>query len=174
MALRFPVFTDIENKKILLVGAGHVAARRIRTLLMFGADITVIAREVPEEYKTEMADFQRTGKVHLTLKMFENKDITADYFFVISAVDDPETDRQIRRTCRELGVPVNIASDRTLSDFYFPAVAMQENLVVGIAGDGSDHRKVARTAAVIREMLGRMEPPETGRDQKGKNEGDRA
>ena len=54
MGLRFPVFLDIEDKKILLVGAGQVAVRRIRTLLLFGADITVVAREIPEGQRREM------------------------------------------------------------------------------------------------------------------------
>ena len=54
MGLRFPVFLDIEDKSILVVGAGYVAVRRIRTLLLFGADITVVAREVPEEQRQEM------------------------------------------------------------------------------------------------------------------------
>ena len=62
MGLRFPVFLDIEDKSILVVGAGYVAVRRIRTLLLFGADITVVAREVPEEQRQEMEEFLETGK----------------------------------------------------------------------------------------------------------------
>ena len=45
--LYFPMFVDIENKKILVIGAGHVAVRRLRTLLAFGADLAVVAKEVP-------------------------------------------------------------------------------------------------------------------------------
>lgn len=38
----FPMFIDISGKKILVVGGGSIALRRVRTLLKFGADIKVI------------------------------------------------------------------------------------------------------------------------------------
>ena len=45
MSRYFPLFVDLEHKKITVVGAGRIASRRIRTLLEFGADITVVAPE---------------------------------------------------------------------------------------------------------------------------------
>ena len=93
MGLRFPVFLDIEDKKILLVGAGQVAVRRIRTLLLFGADIAVIAREVPEGQRQELEEFLETGKVRLIRKCLEKADITPEYLLVICAAGDPEVDR---------------------------------------------------------------------------------
>ena len=163
MGLRFPVFLDIEDKSILVVGAGYVAVRRIRTLLLFGADITVVAREVPEEQRQEMEEFLETGKVRLVRKCLEASDITPKYLFVACAADDPEADRMAWERCRELDIPVNIASDRKMSDFYFAAVVTGEDLAVGIAGDGTDHGKTARAAALIRRCLARSE--ETKKDK---------
>ena len=166
MGLRFPVFLDIEDKKILLVGAGQVAVRRIRTLLLFGADIAVIAREVPEGQRQELQEFLETGKVRLIRKCLEKADITPEYLLVICAAGDPEADRIAKERCQELGIPVNIASDRRLSDFYFPAVVTGENLAVGIAGDGEDHGRTARAAALIRGCL-------AGEEETKKDKGDR-
>ena len=45
----FPMFVDISEKKIVVVGAGVIAARRIRTLLAFSGNIHVIAPEICEE-----------------------------------------------------------------------------------------------------------------------------
>lgn len=39
----FPMFVDISDKKILVVGGGKVAARRIRSLLLFTDEVTVLA-----------------------------------------------------------------------------------------------------------------------------------
>ena len=39
----FPMFVDIRGKKILIVGAGTIAARRAEALLGFGPDLTVVA-----------------------------------------------------------------------------------------------------------------------------------
>lgn len=39
----FPMFVDISDKKILVVGGGKVAARRIRSLLLFTDEVMVLA-----------------------------------------------------------------------------------------------------------------------------------
>ena len=47
----FPLFVDLEGRQVLVVGGGKIAARRIRTLLEFGCEITVVAPEVGEELR---------------------------------------------------------------------------------------------------------------------------
>lgn len=49
MSRYFPLFVDLEQKKIVVVGAGRIAERRIQTLLSFEAQITVIAPEASRE-----------------------------------------------------------------------------------------------------------------------------
>ena len=46
----FPFFVDITGKKVLQVGAGNIALRRIESLLRFGADVTVAASEIRMEF----------------------------------------------------------------------------------------------------------------------------
>ena len=50
MSRYFPLFVDLEQKKIVVVGAGRIAERRIQTLLSFEAQITVIAPEASVQY----------------------------------------------------------------------------------------------------------------------------
>ena len=40
---RFPLFLDLTGQKVVLVGGGKVALRRVRTLQQCGADVVVIA-----------------------------------------------------------------------------------------------------------------------------------
>ena len=47
----FPIFTQIEGKRCLIIGGGKVAARKVYTLLQYGADIVVMAEKVCEEIK---------------------------------------------------------------------------------------------------------------------------
>ena len=42
----FPMFVDIEKKKCLIVGGGTVALRKVQVLLVFGADVVLVAPEV--------------------------------------------------------------------------------------------------------------------------------
>ena len=132
----FRYFSISRTRKYCWWGAGQVAVRRIRTLLLFGADITVVAREIPGGQRGEMEGFLETGKVRLRRKRLEKADITPEFLLVICAAGDPEADGIAKESCRELGIPVNIASDRSLSDFYFPAVVTGRICRWGLPGTG--------------------------------------
>ena len=149
----FPMFIDIEAKHILVVGAGKVALRRVQTLLQFRARIKVIAKEIPKEQKEAFHLLVSEGKIVLEEKAFEESDLTEALFLVLAATNVKKLNHEICMLCRKRKILANTATDRTDCDFYFPAVAVQEELVVGITGDGSDHRKVAETAARIRKVL---------------------
>lgn len=147
------MFIDIEGKRILVVGAGKIALRRVQTLLQFHAHIKVIAKEIPKEQQEAFALLVSEGKIELKEKLFEEKDLTEELFFVLAATNVKQLNHEICELCRARKILANTATDRTDCDFYFPAVAVKEELVVGITGDGSDHRKVAETAARIRNIL---------------------
>lgn len=149
----FPMFIDIEGKHILVVGAGKIALRRVQTLLQFRARIKVIAKEIPKEQKEAFHLLVSEGKIVLEEKAFEESDLTEAFFLVLAATNVKKLNHEICMLCRKRKILANTATDRTDCDFYFPAVAVQEELVVGITGDGSDHRKVAETAAMIRKVL---------------------
>ena len=149
----FPMFIDIEGKHILVVGAGKIALRRVQTLLQFRARIKVIAKEIPKEQKEAFHLLVSEGKIVLEEKAFEESDLTEAFFLVLAATNVKKLNHEICMLCRKRKILANTATDRTDCDFYFPAVAVQEELVVGITGDGSDHRKVPETAARIRKVL---------------------
>lgn len=149
----FPMFIDIEGKHILVVGAGKIALRRVQTLLQFRARIKVIAKEIPKEQKEAFHLLVSEGEIVLEEKAFEESDLTEALFLVLAATNVKKLNHEICMLCRKRKILANTATDRTDCDFYFPAVAVQEELVVGITGDGSDHRKVAETAARIRKVL---------------------
>ena len=149
----FPMFIDIEGKHILVVGAGKIALRRVQTLLQFRARIKVIAKEIPKEQKEAFHLLVSEGKIVLEEKAFEESDLTEAFFLVLAATNVKKLNHEICMLCHKRKILANTATDRTDCDFYFPAVAVQEELVVGITGDGSDHRKVAETAARIRKVL---------------------
>ena len=49
----FPLFINLEGKKIVVFGAGKIALRRVRTLQFFHTEITVIAREIPDDLQED-------------------------------------------------------------------------------------------------------------------------
>lgn len=52
----FPIFTQIEGKRCFIIGGGKVAARKVHTLLQYGADVIVAAQKVCEEIKESLPE----------------------------------------------------------------------------------------------------------------------
>lgn len=142
--MKFPMFVDIENKNILVVGAGKIGCRRIKTLLMFGADITVISESI--------ADEELIGSVRFLKRKFDKNDID-NYFFVIAATNDRRVNSEITNLCKKKNIPVSVADSTEESTFYFPAVCLNDNICIGIVSDGYHHKLVRETAKKIRGNL---------------------
>ena len=140
--LRFPLFLDLTGKKVVLVGGGTIAARRIGTLRLFGCETVVIAPEL-----TAKAE----GLTWLQ-RPYEPGDLEGA-FLAIAATGDREVNRQVGEEARRLGIPVSVADCEAECSFYFPAICTGEGLVAGVVSSGKDHHKTARAAREIRKVL---------------------
>ena len=168
----FPLFVSLQGKKILIVGAGKIAARRATVLVEFGALVTVVAPEIDNEEKIER---NRSGNPELTCKTvsvtkleesdrliwkrhpFGAQDIKdlEESFLVIAATDDPVVNDDVVRLCRERGILVNHAGDQSQCDFQFPAIVRKNPIVIGVNAGGKDHGLVKRVAAGLRAWIER-------------------
>ena len=147
----FPMFIDLSDKNIVVVGGGNIATRRVKTLLSFTRNIRVIAPKVT----MEMMELGKAGYVELITRPVKRTDFAMAYM-VIAATNDRKLNDEIHRICRQEGVYVNVASDREQCDFYFPGIYMEEGLVVGITASGLDHKKARRIREEIQNALERV------------------
>lgn len=116
----FPMFIDLSDKKIVVVGGGNIATRRIRTLLQFTRNITAIA----PKSTMELQELGKTGYVNLITRPVKRSDFDMAYM-VIAATNDWKLNDEIYRVCKEEGIYVNIADDKSKCDFYFPGIYMK-------------------------------------------------
>lgn len=144
----FPMFVDLSDKKVIVVGAGTIAKRRIRTLIEFTDHLVVIAPEVNKE----LLDLERAGRLTILRKKYEREDIY-DAAMVIAATNDSRTNNDIYSACKCLGITVNVCSDKNKCDFYFPGIARKENVVAGVTASGRDHKAARAAVEKIREVL---------------------
>lgn len=132
----FPMFIDISEKKIVVIGGGNIAGRRVGTLQKFSGQIQVVAPEICEE----MQSFLKEGKIRWEKAVYSPEVIDgAD--IVLAATDDAACNEAIVRECRKRGILVNTAHKKELCDFYFPAIAMKEEIVAGITTSGMSHKR---------------------------------
>ena len=144
----FPMFIDLSDKNIVVAGGGKIATRRVRTLLKFTRNITVVAPKVTQE----LMDLGKAGTITLHNRSVKRSDFAAAYM-VIAATNDWKLNDEIHRVCREEGIYVNVASDREACDFYFPGVYMRDEMVVGVTAGGLDHKKAKRIREEIQKAL---------------------
>lgn len=144
----FPMFVDISEKKVVVVGAGTIAKRRIRALADFTSHLTVIAPEV----NRELLELQEQGKLTIQKKKYQREDIY-DADLVIAATNDHQINEDIYSVCRCMGITVNVCSDKRKCDFYFPGIVKKDSLVVGITASGSSHKQAREATEKIRSAL---------------------
>ena len=144
----FPMFVDLTEKKVVVVGAGTIAKRRIRTLLDFTNHLVVIA----PEGNRELLELEEAGRLTILRKKYERDDIY-DADMVIAATNDFQTNNDIYNVCKCTGITVNVCSDKNKCDFYFPGIAKKDNLVAGVTASGSNHRAAKEAIEKIRDIL---------------------
>lgn len=143
----FPMFVNLTEKRVVVVGAGTIAKRRIRTLVDFTDHLTVIAPEV----NRELLDMEKAGLLTIKRKTYEREDIFgADV--VIAATNDSSINSDIYSVCKCMGILVNVCSDKNKCDFYFPGIVRKDNVVIGVTASGSDHKKAKETISEIQNL----------------------
>jgi precorrin-2 dehydrogenase/sirohydrochlorin ferrochelatase/precorrin-6A/cobalt-precorrin-6A reductase len=145
----FPLFIDIINKKIVVVGGGNVATRRIETVLKFGAYVTVIAPQTSEKLNV----LHEQGEISIVKREYRKSDLQNAYMVII-ATDRSEINETAVKDARELKILLNTADKKEESDFFFPAVFSDEYIIGGlISNNGNNHKLAKEKAAVIRCFL---------------------
>lgn len=144
----FPMFVDLSDKNVVVVGGGSIATRRVKTLLQFTRNVTVVAPKLT----SELTDLGKAGMITAVIRPVKRTDFDMAYM-VIAATNDWKINDEIYRICREQGIYVNVADSKEKCDFYFPGVYMKDELVVGITASGLDHKKARRVRLAIEQAM---------------------
>ena len=148
--LYFPLFVDRTKNSIIVIGAGKIAARRVKSLLPFVGEMKVIVPEVCSENKERAAASE--GALVIEQRPFESSDLDgAD--MVLAVTNDKELNTRIGALCKEKKILVNVSHEKELCDFYFPGVVQKDNVVIGITASGKDHSEARKVTEQIRAMM---------------------
>jgi uroporphyrin-III C-methyltransferase/precorrin-2 dehydrogenase/sirohydrochlorin ferrochelatase len=125
---RFPLHLDLTGRKVLVVGGGPVAARRVRALA--GADVLVVAPELAEDFPDVPVERRR----------FQPSDVDGAWLVLActGVVDD-----EVAKACEEQRTWCVRADDAALSAAWVPAVARVDDVVVSVTAGRDPRRAVA-------------------------------
>ena len=94
---------DLSDKKIVIIGGGLVAQRRMCTLMNFGVDITVVSPDLTDEIKKKIPEIRYICDIYKK-EYIENS--IRDAVFKVTGIK--ELDETTNLISKELGViPVN-------------------------------------------------------------------
>ena len=147
----FPIFLKLRGARVLVVGGGEVALRKIRLLSRAGAHIEVIAREVHAEIVAA------SGVRHLGASFAPEQ--VKGCRLVIAATDDPTLNRAVAAAADAQNIPVNVVDDPAPSSFISPSIIDRSPVLVAVSTSGSTPVLARR----LRERIEALLPEGTGR-----------
>lgn len=138
----FPMFIDLKDRTVLILGGGKVAARKLEKLAPYGARAVVVAPEI-------LPQIARQPGVTLRQRRFRRMDLYPRPALVIAATNDREVNAAAARLCRRRNIPINVADEAQLCTFLFPAAVQRGSFSAGFCTGGAS----PTAAAWFREQL---------------------
>ena len=147
----YPIFLDIENRNVVIIGGGEVCARKAETMMRYGAKVTIVS----PEFTPEIEQWAANGQLTTHRKRYETTDIE-DAHIVIASTDDTPVNERVAADARALRIPVNVVDVTPLCEFIVPAIIEKDGIQIAISTGGKSPA-VART---LKEDLNRTVGPE--------------
>ncbi|NMD08654.1 MAG: siroheme synthase, partial [Phyllobacteriaceae bacterium] len=123
----FPVFIDLKDRRVVVVGGGEEATRKVRLLLKSQAKIEVIAQELHSELTSN-------PRIVWTAKNFEAAALDGAAL-VYSA--DKTLNALVSAAAQARGIPVNAVDEADISTFIVPSIVDRDPVVIAIGTEGT-------------------------------------
>jgi len=145
----FPVFLKLSGRGVVVVGAGPVAAGKVKSLLDAGAQVTVVAPEIRPELER--------AEITLVRRAFRPSDLDGAWLIVAAA--PPEVNRRVRAAAEPRGVFVNAIDQPETCSAYAGAVLKRGGITVAVSSNG----EAPALAGLLREALETVLPDDLER-----------
>lgn len=127
----YPVNLLVTGRRVVVVGGGRIAARKVRALLDAGAEVHVVASTVTEDLAAEAT----AGRLTVDLRPFEPADLDGAWL-AVSATDVPEVNAAVFAAGEVRRCFVNSADDPAHCSFTLMSVVRQSDIVVTVGTGG--------------------------------------
>ena len=140
----YPVGLRLAGRRVVVVGGGQVAHRRVAGLLEAHADVVLVSPEVTPALEALV----QPGSLTWHARPYADGDLDGAWY-AVAATDDPEVNAAVTAEADRMRVFCARADDRSQSSAWTPAVGRQGDLVVGVHGGGDPQRAVGVRDAVL-------------------------
>ena len=121
---------DIRNRKAVVIGGGKIAAKRIKSLLRFRPNITVVSPVLDASLHVLV----KSGEIEHIARAFQIGDVQGA-LLVIAATDDAAINQLVKESCHTNQL-INIVDDPANSSFHFPAMYEKNEITIAVTTSG--------------------------------------
>ncbi|GLZ58933.1 uroporphyrinogen-III C-methyltransferase [Micromonospora sp. NBRC 107095] len=143
----YPLGLRLHGRRVVVVGGGAVATRRVPALLDAGADVLLVAPELTPALRARVD----AGRLHWVPRRFQPEDLDGAWLVQV-AIDDPMAAASVSAVAAERRIFCVRADDRTAATAWTPAVTRHGPVTVAVLG-GGDPRRAMTVRDAIRELL---------------------
>lgn len=127
-----PIFIDLKDKEVLVVGGGHIAKRKIDLLRQAHAKIQVVA----EQLSSPLHTLWQTGQINWLSKQFSAEQL-ATVSLVVVATNDAALNQQVYQLAQQQYRLVNTVDDQAHCSFIFPSIIDRSPVQIAISSAGT-------------------------------------
>lgn len=142
----FPLMVNIDFKKVVIVGGGHVARQKVEALLPTNAEITVVSPTVTDKLKNYLDE----GRAFWKQKLFEPADLDGAAL-IFAATNDEAVNDAVEEATQHWQL-LNRADALGRMDFMNPAVVRRGDFVVTVSTTGASPALTRKVKADLEEQ----------------------
>ena len=135
----FPVSVDINNKNILVIGAGKIALRKVETLLNYNCNIIVITKDILEE---KFLELEKNNKIKILKNQEFEEKFLENIFLVITATDDETLNKKISQLCMNKNILVNNITSKDDMNVRFASIYEKDDIQIAISANGNPKKAI--------------------------------
>ena len=135
----FPVSIDLNNKNILVIGAGKIALRKVETLLNYNCNITVITKDILEE---KFLELEKNNKIKILKNQEFEEKFLENFFLVIAATNNEVLNKNISQLCISKNILVNNVTSKDDMNIRFMSIYEKDDIQIAISANGNPKKAV--------------------------------
>lgn len=145
----YPANLLVDGRRVLVVGAGRIAARKIEGLLRAGAEVHVVAPDLCDAVR-QLVD---RGEITVDVRPFVEADLDGAWL-AITATSDPLVNKAVAAGGEERHLFVNSADDPENCSYTLPAVVRRGSIVMTVSTGGRSPALAAWLKERVEDELG--------------------
>jgi siroheme synthase-like protein len=145
----YPIYLDLKDRAVLVVGGGAIAEGKTQQLVEAGARVRVVSPALTPH----LSGLAARGVIEHVPGRFKKDDLK-DVYLVISATDDQAVNEEVARLAGESGLLYNVVDQPSLCNFITPALVTRGELQISVSTGGGSPSLTQRVKREVAALIG--------------------